>query len=86
MILLEYYDKESDKTLKGFSQVDLEQLNRNIVKNNILVARNNNEIVKNRKLLWFLFFTGTFFVVYLLWLTWYIIHNNVINNIIGAFM
>ena len=64
---LEYYDKENNVTLKGFSQVDLDLLHKAVRRLTIIVS-----------------ILGTLATLYILWLTYYIIHNGVLNNIVHA--
>ena len=83
---LEFLD-DSGTTLTGFSQIDLEALNKNIEKNNELLMENKGKLEQNRNQLKHLT-TATMagvimasgFLLYLIWLTVYIISNNIFNN------
>jgi len=76
---LEFLDDDGN-TLKGFSQVDLDKLNTRIRKNNILLKENAKQIRQLKYLTFFIFVIGLGFLFYILWITWYIISNDIFNN------
>jgi len=63
---LEYKD-EKGRVLKGFSQVDLDLLNKKV-----------------QDLIWILLTFIIWFMILISWLIYYVIHNDVVNNIVAA--
>jgi hypothetical protein len=64
---LQYYDKKTKTTLKGFSQIDLERL-----------------YMEVRWVKFIIGILGTCALLYVIWLTWYVIHFSVLNNVVSV--
>lgn len=76
-LTLTYKDKETGAVLHGFSQVDLDKLNRNI-------EINNKHLADYKKLLIFLSVMMFLMLMFGVWLVWYFHHYNILGNIIEA--
>jgi len=74
---LTYTDKETGQKLYGYSLHDLESLNKNIQDYNLQIAGMKKVTILLAVIL-------ILFLMYILWLTYYVIHFNVVNNIVGA--
>ena len=64
-IIMEY-KQENGTVLKGFSQVDLDKLYREVREVKIVFGC-----------------ICLIFLLYIFYMTWYVIHNNVLNNIVA---
>lgn len=74
------YKQDDGKVLKGFSQIDLDELNKKITENDVLMKKQTEEIRRQRIQNGILIGIA---VVYVLWLTWYVMHYGVVNNILA---
>jgi len=88
---LTYKDKESGAVLHGFSQIDLDLLNKNIQINNVhmadyknLLKINNAHMAEYKKLLIVLSIVMFFILIFGIWIVWYFHHYNILGNIITA--
>jgi hypothetical protein len=74
---LTYTDPQSGSKLHGFSQIDLDALNKKLEKNSTLLKHNTIAV-------WAIGAGLIGFLIFFIWLVSYVISHNVLNNIVGA--
>lgn len=90
-LTLTYKDKASGAVLHGFSQVDLDTLNKNIQINNQHLADykknieiNNQHLADYKKILMVFSIIMFLILMFGIWTVWYFHHYNILGNIITA--
>jgi hypothetical protein len=76
-LTLTYKDKASGAVLHGFSQVDLDTLNKNI-------EINNQHLADYKKILMVFSIIMFLILMFGIWTVWYFHHYNILGNIIIA--